>query len=108
METDLKEWRGLSGRFYEFWVFELGKSFGQFGAVFLYTKQLKANDFEMVYINQTDRMDQVVANPIADYIVKTFEPDSMQIFKCGDLDDRKFIMSDLIVKFNPQGNRGTS
>ena len=98
-------WDGLSGRSYEFWVFGLRKKFGRFGAVFIYALQNEKNGFDMLYINQTDRMDLVASNPIADFIIDEYKPNCLHIWKCEELAERKKAMSDLIVRHNPRGNR---
>ena len=105
MNSDLMMWEGFSGQPYEFWVFGLKKKFAQFGAVFIYAQQNEKTGFEMLYINQTDRMDLVASNPIADFIIEEYQPDFLHIWKCEELATRKKTMSDLIVRHNPKGNR---
>ena len=105
MDTDLMMWEGFSGKAYEFWVFGLKKKFGRFGAVFIYAQQNAKTGFDMMYINLTDRMDFVASNRIAEFVQQEYAPDCLHILKCDDIADRKRVMSDLIVRHNPPGNR---
>lgn len=99
-------WQGITGESVEFRVFHPRQPFEAFGAVFLYAKYSPDGAFDMVYINQTDRMDLVARNPIADYVLATFEPNSLHVWKCEDIDERRKLMNDLILRHNPPGNRG--
>lgn len=105
MNTDLMIWEGLSGRKYEFWVYSLKRNFAAFGAVFVYARATSSGDFNMLYANQSNRMDMVPSNPLADYIINQHGPDSLHIWKCPELKIRKEVMADLLVRHNPPGNR---
>ena len=105
METDLMVWPGFSGKDYEFWVYSVRQAFSPYGAVFIYASWQKSGGFEMLYINQTDRMDMVAKNPIADFIIEEYQPSSLHVWKCPFIDDRKGVMADLLIKHNPLGNR---
>ena len=105
MDRDMMVWPGFFGRDYEFLVFSVKKTFSPFGAVFIYASRHKNGEFEMLYINQTDRMDMVATNPIADFIIKEYQPTTLHVWKCPSVDDRKDVMLDLIMKHNPPGNR---
>ncbi len=105
METDLMVWSGFSGKEYEFWVYNITKDFSPYGAVFIYASRKKSGEFDMLYINQTDRMDMVPKNPLADFIIQEYQPSSLHVWKCMSVDDRKGVMADLMIKHNPLGNR---
>ena len=105
MNLDLYQWIGFSGRSYEFWIYDLDMIFSEMGAVFIYAKQLNETEFSMVYINQTNRMDMVAQNPLSERVIISFLPDTVHILKVPLLDERKVIMFDLLMKYNPEGNR---
>ncbi len=107
MDTDLFMWEGFSGRSYEFWTYKLNKTFGPIEAVFIYAKWVSDDQVDLLYVNQTDRMDMVCANPISDYIIDKYHPSSLHIWKCPVMEDRKAVMMDLLMKYNPPGNRGS-
>lgn len=108
MKTDIETWEGYSGRNYDFWVYDLDKNFGRFGAVFIYARHEANGPCKMLYVNQTDRLDLVPKNPLAKHIIETHEPNCIQFWKCNKIDDRKTVMTDLIIKHKPPGNWGES
>ena len=105
MDSDLYHWTGASGRIHEFWVYRLNQKFNALGAVFLYVKNTSADEANIVYVNQTNRMDMVAKNPFAEEIIKEYKPTSLHILFNDQIGDRKAIMADIILKHNPPGNR---
>lgn len=105
MDSDLYHWTGASGREHEFWVYGLDQEFDAIGALFLYVKNTSPNEASIVYINQTNRMDLVAKNPLAEEIIKEFQPTSLHIIFNNQVGERKAVMADLILKHNPPGNR---
>lgn len=108
MDSDLITWVGASGRAHDFWVYRLNQRFDAVAAVFLYAKYNKDINADMpivVYVNQTNRMDLVASNPIADEIISEYKPDQMHILINNNISERKGIMADILLKYNPLGNR---
>lgn len=105
MESDLFNWPGASGRIHEFWVYRLNQKFDAMGAIFLYVRALSADDISLVYVNQTNRMDLVRKNPIADEIISEYKPTQIHVLFNENVSERKGIMADLILKHNPHGNK---
>ena len=107
MDSDLFNWPGASGRDHEFWVYRLNQQFEAKGAIFLYVRALSADDISLVYVNQTNRMDLVRKNPIADEIISEYKPTQIHVLFNENVSERKGIMADLILKHNPHGNKQT-
>ncbi len=105
MDLDLVKWVGASGREHEFWVYRLNQSFDEIAAVFLFVKVIDSATSEIVYVNQTNRMDLVGSNPIADEIINDYKPTEMHILINNELSERKGLMADILLKYNPVGNR---
>lgn len=105
MDSDLYHWTGASGRSHEFWVYRLDQKFDAVGALFLYVKNTSVKEGSIVYVNQTNRMDLVAKNPLAEEIITDFQPTNLHILFNNQVGERKAIMADLILKHNPPGNR---
>ena len=107
MDSDLYHWTGASGRNHEFWVYRLNQKFDALGAIFLYVRKVSPDEINLVYVNQTNRMDLVAKNPIAEEIIGEYKPTQMHILYNNNVSERKGIMADLILKHNPHGNKQT-
>lgn len=105
MDSDLYHWTGASGRDHEFWVYRLDQEFDAIGALFLYVKNTSGKEASIVYVNQTNRMDLVAKNPLAEEIIKDLKPSYIHVYFNNQVGERKAIMADLILKHNPPGNR---